>query len=94
MNSRAMYLLGWVFIILIFIAFDSDRLHGWRLVGMAQIVFGIYFIRKREVGVSAGSSYPSFFIRGVPAIFLGVVGVAFGTFLVVMPQVMEGLYKP
>jgi hypothetical protein len=77
-----------------FLAFGQSV--GWRVVGVAQLVFTFKILTKKEVGVGWEGFKPSFYLRGTAAIITGLVSLALSIMLLVCPEqtVMRWFDKP
>jgi len=59
---------------------------GWRVAGILQLIFSIRVIRNKEVGMGWEGFKPSFYLRGKPAIALGVVSLCVAVILLFFPE--------
>lgn len=59
---------------------------GWRVLGVAQLMFSIRVIRSEQVGMGWEGFGPSFHLRGRPAIALGTTSVCIAIVLLFFPE--------
>lgn len=59
---------------------------GWIVAGLLQLIFSIRVIRNKEVGMGRESFRPSFYLRGKPAIALGIVSLCIAAILLFFPE--------
>ena len=71
-------------IVLLFINFGQSI--GWRAVGIVQLVFSFYIIKKKRIGVGWEGFEPSFYITGVPAVLIGLLSIGISIMLLFYPE--------
>lgn len=59
---------------------------GWRVVGIFQLIFAIKIIREKAVGVGWEGFEPSSYLRGLPAILIGVLSLCLAVMLLFFPE--------
>jgi hypothetical protein len=76
--------LGFVVVVALFVGFGQSV--GWRAVGVLQLVFSLQVLRRREVAVGWEGRNPSFHMRGLWALLVGVVSLGLAAMLLFFPE--------
>jgi len=77
-----------VFVFLI-AAFFYDRTLGWRALGIAEVAFGFWVIRKRRVAYGWDGRPPSGHLSGPVALLIGALAIGLGGVFVLAPEVID-----
>jgi hypothetical protein len=59
---------------------------GWRVLGIAQLVFTMRVLKEKKIGVGWEGFKPSFVIQGWSAILLGIVSLSLAVMLLFFPE--------
>jgi hypothetical protein len=62
---------------------------GWRVLGVAQLVFTIRVLKEKKIGVGWEDwkgFKPSFYLKGIYAILIGIVSLAIAIILLIFPE--------
>jgi len=73
-------------------AFIYDKILGIRVVGLAEIGYGIYFIHTKHIPYGWRGMPPSGYLTGWAAIVVGSAVVLFGAAFTVAPTFVEPIF--
>jgi hypothetical protein len=93
MQTNNNNLLETLLFIALVIAFIVDRVIGWRLLGVAEVAFGVWVVINRRISYGIEGRPPAGVITGIPAIFIGLLTIALGIFFVFNPESIDMIFK-